>query len=270
MFRIGEFSKLSRVSARALRLYDRMGLLRPAEVDRYTGYRYYTAAQFMRLNRIVALKDMGFTLEEIAALLDGGLDGAELRGIFKAKRAAQLQNMQTAAELLTRVESRLKLIETEDTMGKYDVILKDIAPLHAVSLRTVIRSVRLLGKPWQEMMCYIERRKIEPSGPLQTIYHDGIYKERDLDVEAVVPVATKAPEEEGFKNGVIPGTTAAPAAHKGPYTGLIEAYGALLHWIEDNGYTVTGPERELYYEGHFSTDDPEQFVTEIQIPVGKR
>jgi effector-binding domain-containing protein len=67
----------------------------------------------------------------------------------------------------------------------------------------------------------------------------------------------------------VPAARVAVTVHKGPYHGLIAAYGALMRWIEDNGYKIAGPERELYYEGYFSTDDPEKFVTEIQIPVEK-
>jgi DNA-binding transcriptional MerR regulator len=86
MFKIGEFSRLSRVSVRMLRHYDQLGLLTPSQTDPFTGYRYYSAQQLPRLNRIIALRDLGFSLEQIAGMLDEELSTTSFWG-WKLKRA---------------------------------------------------------------------------------------------------------------------------------------------------------------------------------------
>jgi DNA-binding transcriptional MerR regulator len=111
MFKIGEFSRISQVSAKTLRYYDEIGLLTPARVDRFTGYRYYSADQLPRLNRILALKDLGLSLEQIAALLDDDLPPAEIRGMLRLKRVEIQQHLEEEQARLARVEARLKQIE---------------------------------------------------------------------------------------------------------------------------------------------------------------
>src|SRR5215210_9235594 len=94
MFKIGEFSRLSRVSVRAVRHYDQLGLLTPSQTDAFTGYRYYSANQLPRLNRIIALRDLGFSLEQIAGMLGEDLSTDQLLGMLKLKRAEVEQQMQ--------------------------------------------------------------------------------------------------------------------------------------------------------------------------------
>src|SRR5690349_13499337 len=115
MFKIGDFSKLSRVSVKTLRYYDELGLLKPAHVDHFTGYRYYSADQLPQLNRILALKDLGFSLEP-----------TQMREILLMKQIELRQRVQDDQARLIRVEARLRLIEQEDTMPTYDVVLKRI------------------------------------------------------------------------------------------------------------------------------------------------
>ena len=132
MIRIGDFSRLSRVSVKTLRFYDETDLLKPVEVDRYTGYRYYEYSQLARLNRILALKDLGFSLDEIRRLLEIGLPAEQLRGMLKLREAESKQRVQEEAERLRRIEARLKQIEQEDVMSKYDVVIKKIEALKVV------------------------------------------------------------------------------------------------------------------------------------------
>src|SRR5512147_2695308 len=129
MIRIGDFSKLSRVSIKALRFYDEMGLLKPVQVDRFTGYRYYEFDQLARLYRILALKDLGFSLEEIGRLLEGDLSAEQMRGMLKLRQAEIRQRVAEETGRLERVELWLRQIEQESTMSNYDVVLKKIEAL---------------------------------------------------------------------------------------------------------------------------------------------
>src|SRR5512136_2288564 len=128
MLKIGDLSKLSRVSVKTLRYYDEVGLLRPAQVDRFTGYRYYSFDQLPRLNRILALKDLGLSLEQIAQLLNEGLAPAQLRGMLRMKQAELELQVQEEQERLARVEARLRQIEQENNMSTCDVVIKKIEP----------------------------------------------------------------------------------------------------------------------------------------------
>src|SRR6266498_5602480 len=126
MIRIGDFSKLSRVSVKTLRFYDEMGLLKPVEVDRFTGYRYYEFDQLPRLYRILALKDLGFSLEEISQLLEDGLSTEQMRGMLKLRRAEIRQRVEEETARLERVDGWLRQIEQENSMSKYDIVIKKI------------------------------------------------------------------------------------------------------------------------------------------------
>ena len=125
MIRIGDFSKLSRVSIKTLRYYDEMGLLKPVEVDRFTGYRYYDFHQLPRLYRILALKELGFSLEEISRFLEENLSTEELRGMLKLRQAEIRQRVKEETLRLEQVEHWLRQTQQENFMSKYDVVLKE-------------------------------------------------------------------------------------------------------------------------------------------------
>src|SRR5688572_25840217 len=126
MFRIGEFSRLSRVSVRMLRHYDQLGLLKPSHIDSFTNYRYYSADQLPRLNRILALRDLGFSLEQLTGLLDEDLPAAQLLGMLKLKHAEVEQQMQVEQLRLARLESRIRQMDGRAADGSYDVVLRDV------------------------------------------------------------------------------------------------------------------------------------------------
>jgi DNA-binding transcriptional MerR regulator len=140
MFKIGEFSKLSRVSVKTLRYYDDMGLLRPAHVDRFTGYRYYSVEQLPQLNRILALRDLGLSLEQVRQVLQDGLPAEQLRGMLRLKQAELEQHLADEEGRLRRVAARLKQIEQEGDMPTQEVVLKEV-PV-AIALRApTVRSI---------------------------------------------------------------------------------------------------------------------------------
>ena len=134
MFTIGDFARHGRVSVRMLRHYDAIGLLRPAKVDPASSYRFYEASQLARLNRIIALKDLGFTLEQVRAILDEQVSAGELRGMLRL-RQAELQSQITAdASRLAQVEARLQIIEMEGAMPANDIQIKQIPAVRVAQL----------------------------------------------------------------------------------------------------------------------------------------
>lgn len=191
MFKIGDFSKLSRVSIKALRLYDEMGLLKPTQVDQFTSYRYYCASQLPKLNRILALKDLGFSLEQILKLFDEDLSPAEIRGMLRLKQVELQHYIETEQARLARVETRLEQIEQEGTMSNYDVVIKKVESFKVVSIRETLPSYSAIGKLFNELLKYLDRNGIKPGSYCAAIWHDPEYKESDVDSEAVISLIEK-------------------------------------------------------------------------------
>jgi len=271
MIRIGDFSKLSRIPVKTLRYYDEVGLLKPVHVDGFTGYRYYDHQQMTRLNRILALKDLGFSLEQIGQLLDEGLSTEQMRGMLILRRSEIRQRVEEEAERLARVESRLRQIEQEDDMSKYDVIVKHIEAFKVASVRGVVPTPPDQGGLWGELEGYLAMQHVRSRGPCLSLYHDEEAKERDWDIEVCEPLEGELKETERVKVWTLPDVpTMACVMHHGPFTTIGEAYDAVMKWIGENGYHITGPAREVYLKEakNGSQTDPDT-VTEIQFPVAK-
>ena len=269
MFRIGDFSKLSRVGVKTLRYYDEVGMLKPARVDDLTGYRYYTYEQLPRLNRILALKDLGFSLGEIGQLLADDLTPEQMRGMLKLRQAEIRQQVQEQTERLQRVEARLRQIEQENMMSKYDVVIKKVEPLKVAALRGVVPTPPDQGRLWQELEGHLAAQHVRPAGPCLSLYHDDEYKERDWDIEVCEPIDGSLLESGKVKVRQLSGAeTAACVVHYGPLVTIGEAYDALMKWISASGYHIVGPGREVYLREAKEGDqhDPDT-ITEIQFPV---
>jgi DNA-binding transcriptional MerR regulator len=272
MLKIGDFSKLSRVSVKALRFYDEMDLLKPIAVDRFTGYRYYEFDQLPRLYRILALKDLGFSLEEIGRLLEENLSAEQMRGMLKLRQAEIRQRVEAETERLERVERWLRHIEQEDSMSKYDVVLKKLETVKVASIRAVVPTPPDQGPLWRELMADLYQQKAHMIGTPMAIYHDGEFKERDWDIEVCMPIADEITADNRLKVYSLPGfETAACVVHAGPFATIGEAYDAIAKWMDENGYHSVGPSRELNLrppEPQGNQNDPNT-LNEIQFPVEK-
>jgi DNA-binding transcriptional MerR regulator len=269
MIKIGYFSRISQVPVKTLRYYDEMGLLKPVEVDRFTGYRYYSFDQLTRLNRILALKDLGFSLDQISRLLVQDLPISELRGMLKMRQEELRQHVQGEMSRLERVEARLKQIEQETSMANYDIVLKKVDPIWVAGVREMIPSYPEQGHLWEKLESYLLKIGETPTGACFTIYHS---EEPEIDAEVCEPLSGPIPAVEPILVHQLPGVECiASVIHHGPFTTLNEAYSAVLKWIETNGYRCTGPVREIYLEPPptpGSQTDPNT-VTEIQFQVEK-
>lgn len=269
MFKIGEFSKLVQVPVPTLRYYDQMGLLKPMQVDRFTSYRYYSASQLPRLNRILALRGLGFSLEEIGAVLDQGLSLDELRGMLRMREAQIHEEIRMMEQQLFEVGIRLHLIEREDMMSDYDVILKRVEPQLVAEVRSILQRYSDVGMLYGEIFTALGANAGE-AGISMAIWYDSEHKDRDIDGGAAIALRRPVPEAGRVRVHELPGTMMATTIHHGSYATLNNAYQALMQWMEANHYRISGPSREVYL--HCTTpvrqDDP-SYVTEIQFPVEK-
>jgi len=275
MFKIGDFSKLSQVSVKTLRYYDEIGLLRPSEIDRFTGYRYYTASQLSRLNRILLLKDLGLSLDQIGRLLGSDLPPAQLRGMLKLRQAEIERSIEEEEARLARVAALLTHIEQENvSMSKYDVVIKKVAPVRIASIRDVVANYGAQSELWCELGAYLVQHNVKAVAPCLTIDHNDSYKERDVDLEvcevidaALSPAALPATDRVMVRE--LPAVEQmACTVHHGPFPQLNLGYQALGQWAEANGYRFVGPSREVYLQVSETGDDSTN-VAEIQIPVEK-
>jgi effector-binding domain-containing protein len=269
MIKIGDFSRLSRIAVKTLRYYADLGLLRPAAVDRFTGYRYYSASQLADLHRILALKDLGLSLDEIGQLLAQGVPADQLRGMLRLRQAEAAGQAREAQARLARIEARLRAIEQEHTMPNYEVALKHVEPLTLAGLRATLPAYSAIQPLYDELFSHLTAQGAPMLGVL-ALYHDTEFRERDVDAEAAIATVPGTPGSERIRVYTLPAAEVASAVHTGPYDGVHQAYTAILHWVAANGYQITGPNRELYLTGPGMPGvEPEQYVTEVQFPVAK-
>jgi DNA-binding transcriptional MerR regulator len=268
VIKIGDFARLGQVSVVTLRHYDEIGLLKPVTVDSFTGYRYYSVAQLPRLNRILALKDLGFSLEQIEVVLSG-LTLDQLRGMLKLRHAEVEQQVAQEQGRLARIAARLRQIESEDTMPDYDVVLKTIPPLLVASRRVTIPTndqvPTYLGPAFTEAYSHLKHHGAKETGPCLAVWHQPADVYTNEDTEAAVPIDRRIPSTEHVQVYELPQQQVASVVHHGAFEDFTQGHTAILTWIEANGYHITGPYREVYI--HHDASNMAESATEIQYPV---
>ena len=270
MIRIGQFSRFCQVTIKTLRYYADQGLFLPAFVDESSGYRFYTFDQLPRLYRILALKEMGFSLEQIGRLLEEELTAEQLRGMLKARQVEIITRMEEENSRLERVRSWLELLEKEHKMSQVEVVIKQVKPFKVAGLRGTLPAYNQQGGLWNELEGFLAMNRIRPSGPCFTQFFDEGYQEKDVDAEVCEPIESDLPGHKRIKVYTLPEVTVASAIHNGPYTTLNAAIQDMLKWIESNDYHICGPEREIYLRpGRNGSQTDPKTVTEIQFPVAK-
>jgi DNA-binding transcriptional MerR regulator len=270
MFTIGEFARHGRVSVRMLRHYDATGLLRPARVDEASGYRYYAAGQLARLNRIIALKDLGFSLDQVRVMLDGQVSAEQLRGMLRL-RQAELQSRLTAdTARLAQVEARLQIIEREGAMPADDIQVKHIPAVRVAELTATAASLEpaaitpVIQPLYAELGRRLGRAGVTPAGPAIAYYEDGPDGD-SVVVHATIPVNTGPASGQDFAVVDLPAIEqAATVVHRGSMDNVLSTIQVLAGWIEDSGYRATGYPREFYLE---CPENQAQWVTELQEPI---
>ncbi|WP_350277148.1 MerR family transcriptional regulator [Kribbella sp. HUAS MG21] len=267
MFAIGEFARHGRVSIRMLRHYDAIGLLRPAYVDPATGYRSYTAAQLADLNRIVALKDLGFSLDQVRTMIADDLGPAELRAMLTLRRAQLETTLAESHARLAQVASRLRGLESD--VPAADVVVKELPAVRLVGLTAAAPSFTpdditpVVHPLCAELGRRLPEADVRPSGRLTCLYEQE--SEDQVVVRATVPAVVDA---GGNLNGLdvidLPAVQAATLVHRGPIDQVLPSWQALARWLDDNGRRAAEPARELYLD---IPDDPDGWVTELQQPL---
>jgi DNA-binding transcriptional MerR regulator len=274
MFTIGDFARLGQVSVRMLRHYDAIGLLRPERAES-NGYRRYGAHQLARLNRIVALKDLGFSLEQVGSIIDDQLSPDELRGMLRLRRADLQAEVAAANARLAGVEARLRLIESENGMPHQEVQLKHVPPIRVAELTAIAdgfdpESIGPVLTPlFPELLRGLAAAGVNPTGPAIAYYETA--RDSTVLVHAAVPVSDTGDRLRAIDGGPritdLPAVDVAAIVHNGPMAGVLPTLQVLATWLEAGGYQPAGLHREVYL--HYAHGDPDTWATELQAPVRK-
>lgn len=270
---IGRFSQITRLSTKALRLYDERGLLVPANRDIATGYRYYTGNQIASGVSIKELCGLGFPLQEIETILharEAG-DTGRIRELFRKRHDAirsEVTRLQQIEALLSESGASLETMY----MTFNEPVVKDIAPQRILGKRgtgsyaeTITILMRdLCGQIFSEEN---QRNGLKVTGPFMSIYHDQEYREKDATVECAAPISGRiALSDPGMEVRTLPGGKCLSLIHKGPYSGLHGAWSRIGTYLEERDFVITGPHREVYLSDP-ATVPEDELLTELQIPV---
>jgi DNA-binding transcriptional MerR regulator len=260
---IGRFSAICRLTQKALRLYDEMGLLRPAWVDPDSGYRYYAVAQALEAERIRLLRSLEVPLEDIARLLRDPAGRAPILDRHRRRLEERVDQLQALLASLAR-------LETEDDMTSYEVRTKEVAAQQVIGIR-MRSSIAEIGRDsaaaYGELFGHLGRAGAPPAGPPFALYHAEPTDAGELDVEFCVPVGRPMSGAGRVTGREVPGGRAAFTLHVGAYDAIGPAYAALQGWIQAHGHEGAGAPRELYVVGPDAGRAPAEYRTELQWPI---
>ncbi|MCL1885842.1 MAG: MerR family transcriptional regulator [Dehalococcoidia bacterium] len=269
MFRIGEFSKMSKTTVKTLRYYDEISLLKPVETDKFTSYRFYATEQLVKLHKIQAFRQVGLSIDEIKLILSGH-DSAI---ILQKRKAELLSELAEGTKQLSRIEFILQ--------GKYEAnFMNYVATIKELPKCTVYSKIMtvpdynayfgLIPAIGESVKRKYPDIKCATPEYCFIVYLDGEYKEKDLNVEFCEAIDKMRPDSDDIKFKQLAPTTAISVLHQGHYSGLSQAYAYAFKWIEDNSYVAADNPRESYIDGIWNKESEENWLTELQIPIAQK
>jgi predicted transcriptional regulator YdeE/DNA-binding transcriptional MerR regulator len=240
-------------------------------VDRFTRYRYYSAEQLAHLNRILVLKELGFSLEQIGQLLTDNLTPEQLKGMLRLRRAEVEQQVQAAQLQIEQIDLRLNQIEQEGKMPDYEIVIKRVPAQWIASVQGTIpsydQSEPIFDRLFDEVAVYLSKNSARPAGPGIAIYHEMASPDVPGKVEAAIPLVRSLPGSRNVKVYCLPAEESmACVVHHGSFASIGAAYQTLLGWLQANDCRSAGPTREVYLR-YQRGGDQGRYITEIQIPV---
>lgn len=272
MFKISEFARLSRISVRMLRHYDKEGLLRPVETDAATGYRFYSADQLAMANKITALRDLGFLVDDIKRMVV--MDDEALLGELAVREQAVRDELAAGRRKLANIEALRGAIAAGEGDLRFEVGLKSVPAMDVVSLRMVVPSYDEERLAWEALGAYVKREQVAIADPYREFceFHGDSVEGVGVDIEVAVAV-DETREDEGairyYRTEEFP--EAASVMVRGPYENIAAVYASLAQWLAAHPlFEMAGNTREIAHRGCWNTEDPAEYLTEFQIPVREK
>ena len=274
MLKIGEFSKLTKVSVRMLHYYDDVGLLKPMKIDKITGYRLYSVSQVPTLQKIIMLRDFNFQVPDIENALRNWSDEVlieklnlkiEERQNFILQEQKQIENIKLAIES----------VEKQQLDIHYNIIVREILAQNVISLRRKIPNHNCEEILWEEIFKYIGDNHINISNQNDNniaVYHDDEHKDMDVDVEVCVLTKSISKCDKPFQFKKLEAVDAmACMMVRGEYSKLNSAYQSFIYWLEEHPqYEMYGLSRQICHRDHTNEENEKDYLTEIQIPVTQK
>ena len=263
MFRIGEFSKMSKTTIKALRYYDEIGLLKPEETDKFTSHRFYSTQQLFRLHRIQELRQVGLSINEICLILSGH----DCKPILQKRKVELVSELEHGQNQLSRIEF---ILHGENAMN-YSATIKEIPECIVYSKKFTLPHYNDCLKIIPEIGKTVEAKYPDLKCPLPgycfLVYLDGEYREENVNVELCEAVEKFCPDFDDIKFKTIEAATVVSVMHKGAYSKFPQAYSYVFKWIEENGYVAADNPRESYIDGIWNKESEDEWLTDIQVPI---
>ena len=266
MFRIGEFSKMSKTTIKALRYYDEVGLLKPEETDKFTSHRFYSTEQLFRLHRIQELRQIGLSINEINLILAGH----DCEPILRKRKTELISEITEGQSQLSRLEF---ILHGENALN-YSATIKELPECIVYAKKMIIPNddaffevIPKIGKTIEGK--YPELKYAVPEYSF-VVYLDGELKEKDINIEYCKAVNRVYPDFDDFTFKEIKAVTAVSVMHKGAYSNIRESYAFAYKWIGENGYIDADNPRESYIDGIWNKENEADWLTEIQIPIARK
>lgn len=271
MFKIGEFSKVSNITVRTLRHYEKVGLLLPSKVDQQSGYRYYKAEQLGVLNQIKLLQQVGLSLESIKEILQSQ-DLNVLNHYYELREQEIRQELEALNTKKQLVEELKKQLKEGMNMEKYNVVKKQLAARNVMSIRKVIPTFKDEGQLWNELYAEFQKQQVKFSNPSSaiSIYHDKEYQEVDVDVEVQSEVVGSYQDTAEVKFFEAPAVEIASVTFHGSFDQMPLVSQALATWIDANGYQISGPMMNISHVSPAEDPNPDNWVNEAAFVVEKK
>ncbi len=278
MIKIGDFAKLANVTIKTLHHYDQLGLIKPVHVDRFSGYRYYALDQLSILNRILALKDLGFSLEQVDQLLNEDISTQEMRGMLKMKKFELLERVYDEQTRLSRVETRLRQLETENCSENLEVAVKNVPSMTIMTIAQVYDSY---GKYLNERNSLVNQLSdaltdagLKPAGPYLTLMGRLPKKDYTTSLELGVPIPLRKSQRQSDWRGSTLNIIELPAEeemasiiHPGQIDTLPNTYKRIYGWSLQHSYRIAGLCREIY---HADPGEEPESIHKVPVPISLR
>ncbi|MEY8297768.1 MAG: MerR family transcriptional regulator [Emergencia timonensis] len=271
MLKIGDFSKLSKISIYMLRHYDKLGLLVPAHIDEDSGYRYYEEKQLTIANRIQALKAMGLGLNEIKDVIYQYRDNQSLADFLKIETAKKRKLAEELQRQIRQLETTITALQQREGILRYSIEIKEVPKRLVMCTRDRIPAYHHEGQLWRRLAEVQEGQGLTPASLSyhMAIFHDGGFVTKDVDVEVQIAVLQRGCDTEIVKFKEVEPFLAAVLTYEGRYELITQINETIANWVHDNGYEFCGPHFNIYHVSPQTEADADKMVTEVGFPVKK-
>lgn len=270
MFKIGEFSKITQISVRMLRYYDEQKLLEPCFIDETNGYRLYSAKQIDQLNRIIFLRNMGFGVKEMKALLESwNPESIKLNLLEQMKKTEE--SIQAEKLKLQQMQGLLYDLDNQEKKLNIEITMKSLPMQHVISMRRIVPDYYHESILWKEFGEIFGNVMNVDKLQSFSIYHDLDYREKDVDIEICVVADQNTiclENKDVIYRQLSKVDMAACFIVYGSYSNISIAFKEFAYWLEQhNEYHMLGENRQICHVSMCHTDNTEEYITELQIPL---